>query len=175
MELWLDTIDYRLIEDAIKRIKIFGVTTNPSILCKSKETPEKTIKKLLDIQPGLLAVQVTSTDECAMLNQAKKLHHMSNRIIIKVPVCKTGLSVMRALSLENIPTMATVIFEPIQVYLSILSGATYAAPYLGRIEKNTGDYSRVISEMLSVIKNNQSTLKLLTASIATKKQIMYCA
>lgn len=175
MELWLDTIDYRLIEDATKRIHISGVTTNPSILSKSTESPENTIKKLLDIQPGLLAVQVTATNENAMLVQAKKLHRISNRIIVKIPVCNVGLLVMKTLSKENIPTMATAIFEPIQIYLSILSGAKYAAPYLDRIEKNTGDYSHVISEMVTVIKNNNSELKLLTASISTKKQILDCA
>ena len=175
MELWLDTIDYQLITNAIKRINITGITTNPSILSKSDDSPEKTIKKLLDIQPGLLAVQVTSNDEEIMVKQARKIRKLSDRIIIKVPVCQSGLSVIKTLSDEKVPVMATAIFEPIQIYLSILSGASYAAPYLGRIEKITGDFTKVIGEMMSVIKNSNSNLKLLTASISTRKQIMDCA
>lgn len=175
MELWLDTINFEVIKNASKMMHITGITTNPSILSKSGDLPENTIKKLLDIQPGFLAVQVTSATEKSMLDQARKLYNLSSRIIIKVPVFNVGLSVIRTLHQENITTMATAIFEPIQIYLSVLSGAQYAAPYLGRIEKNMGEYSRVIAEMLTVIKNNNSQLKLLTASISSKKQIMDCA
>jgi len=175
MELWLDTIDHHLIDHAVNRITVAGITTNPSILSKSNESPDKTIKKLLDIQPGFLAVQVTSNNENEMLTQARKLRKLSDRIVVKIPVCQAGLFVIKKLSVENIPTMATAIFEPIQIYLSILSGASYAAPYLGRIEKNVSDASRMISEMMSVIKLQESKLKLLTASISTRKQIMNCA
>lgn len=175
MELWLDTIDYQLIENAINKVDITGVTTNPSILSKSNESPENTIKKLLKIQPGLLAVQVTSDNESGMLNQARSLRELSQRIIVKVPVFQNGLHVIKQLTSENIPTMATAIFEPTQIYLSMLAGAAYAAPYLGRIEKNTGEASCVIKEMMSIIKNYNSNLKLLAASIGTRKQIMDCA
>lgn len=174
MELWLDTIDYQLIESAMQRVKITGITTNPSILSQSAESPDITIKKLLDFQPGFLAVQVTSNDVTVMLNQARTLRKLSERIIVKIPVCQSGMFVMKQLSSEGIQTMATAIFEPIQVYLSILAGASYAAPYLGRIEKNLGDYTSAINQMLSIIKNSRSDLKLLTASISTRKQITDC-
>lgn len=172
MELWLDTIDFDFIKTANQQLSLTGVTTNPSILSQSTLALDKTIQQLLNIQQGLVAVQVTSNDEHDMLNQARRLSQLSNRIIVKVPVNQTGLYVIRQLAQENIATMATAIFETNQIYLSMLSGAQYAAPYLGRIE--TFSPASVMSDMLQSIKVHNSPLKLLAASISTKQQIMNC-
>lgn len=173
MELWLDTIDFDLIQDAVKQLSIAGITTNPSILSKSNGKCDDTIKKLLDIQSGFLAVQVTSDTPSKMIVQAYHLKKLSDRIIVKVPVTQNGLYVIRHLNRENISTMATAIFEPTQVYLSMLAGAKYAAPYLGRIEKTNGNLN-AIKDMLEMIKVHNSSLKLLAASIKSKEQILDC-
>ncbi|MCX7121688.1 MAG: hypothetical protein NTZ67_07975 [Gammaproteobacteria bacterium] len=173
MELWLDTIDFDLIQDAVRQLLITGITTNPSILSKLNGKCDDTIKKLLDIQSGFLAVQVTADTPNKMIAQACHLKKLSDRIIVKVPVTQNGLYVIRHLNRENILTMATAIFEPTQVYLSMLAGANYAAPYLGKIEKTDGN-SNAIKDMLGIIKIQNSSLKLLAASIKTKEQILDC-
>ena len=173
MELWLDTIDFDLIQDAVRKLTITGITTNPSILSKSNDKCDDTIKKLLDIQSGFLAVQVTADTPNKMVVQAYHLKKLSDRIIVKVPVTQNGLCAIRHLNRENILTMATAIFEPTQVYLSMLAGANYAAPYLGKIEKTDGN-SNAIKDMLGIIKIQNSSLKLLAASIKTKEQILDC-
>lgn len=173
MELWLDTIDFDLIQNAVRQLLITGITTNPSILSKLNGKCDDTIKKLLDIQSGFLAVQVTADTPNKMIVQACHLNKLSDRIIVKVPVTQNGLYVIRHLTRENISTMATAIFEPTQVYLSILAGAKYAAPYLGRIEKIDGNLNS-IKNMLAMIKIHNSSLKLLAASIKSKEQILDC-
>ena len=173
MELWLDTINFDVIKKATQQLSITGVTTNPTILSKANKSCDETIRHLLDAQPGLLAVQVTSSDENVMLEQAHRLRALSDRIIVKVPVFQGGLHVIRQLALENIPTMATAIFETSQIYLSILSGAQYAAPYLGRIEK-MNESSNTIQDMLNAIKMHNSSLKIIAASIKSKAQVLNC-
>lgn len=174
MELWLDTINYNLIENAVQRLSLTGVTTNPSILSQTKIALDKTIHHLLDIQPGFLAVQVTANNERDMLIQARNLSRLNDRMIVKIPVTQQGLSVIKQLSMENIATMATAIFETSQIYLSMLAGAKYAAPYFGRIEKESSGSLSVINDMLQSIKSHNNPLKLLAASISTKQQIMNC-
>ena len=48
MELWLDTIDYQLIEHATNRVNVMGVTTNPSILSKSNESIASALYRILE-------------------------------------------------------------------------------------------------------------------------------
>src|SRR3990167_5524615 len=118
MELWLDTIDFGLIKTATKQLVVTGVTTNPSILAKSTLSAKDTIKKLLEIQAGNVAVQVTESNYKTMIEQALLISSYDPRIIIKIPVNQDGLYVIKHLSSLNIKTMATAIFNTRQVLLS---------------------------------------------------------
>ena len=116
------------------------------------------------IQPGKVAVQVTTDERKAMITQAQMLAAIDPRIIIKIPVNKEGLSAIQALSQNGIPIMATAIFEARQVLLSALAGANYAAPYLGRI---SGDSFKVMEDMAKIINIYRFPLKLIMAAIRT--------
>ncbi len=172
MELWLDTIDFDLIEKTVTQLNITGITTNPSILAGSALSAKNTITKLLQIQPGKLAVQVTASTHRDMITQAKMLAVLDPRIIIKIPVNSEGLIAIKSLSALNIQTMATAVFEPRQVLLSAMAGATYAAPYFGRI---VGDNYAVLNDMLSLVKTYNYPLKLIVAAIRNKDQIVNIA
>lgn len=174
MELWLDTIDFNFVEHALTRLNVTGITTNPSILSHGKQAIATIIQSLLDLQPGRVAVQVTADDEHQMLMQAQRLYSLNERIIIKVPVNQQGLYVIKQLAMKNIPTMATAVFETSQVYLSMLAGAEYVAPYLGKMEKATTTAWAVLADMLHTIKLHNHSLKILAASISSKQQITQC-
>lgn len=175
MELWLDTIDFDLIERAKNTLRLTGITTNPTILSSSSLSSKETIKKLLTLQNGLVAVQVTANHQEEMVAQAINLSAFSPRIIIKIPVTEDGLSAMHVLSQKNIQTMATAIFEPAQVLLSILAGATYAAPYFSKISQNNEECYKVLQAMQSIVDKQKSTLKIIAAAIHDKQQIIECA
>ena len=169
MELWLDTINFDLIKNAAQQVNLAGVTTNPSILSQAQGAPEQTIEHLLSIQPGQVAVQVTAADEKTMLEQARRIYQLSERTIIKVPVNNIGLRVIKQLTADKIPTMATAIYESAQVYRSMLAGAKYAAPYFGKIGEINPQPLAEISTMLDMITTYNSDLKLIAAAITTKK------
>lgn len=175
MELWLDTIDLEVIKDAADTLKITGVTTNPSILSKSDLPLTDIIESLLTVQPGHVAVQVNSKEKDQMLSEAEAFAAISKRIIVKVPVTKQGLGVISYLSQLSIPTMATAIYEPSQVLLSSIAGATYAAPYIGRIEEIGGNHIPVLLEMMEIVKRQKNNLKIIAAAIRSKQQILDCS
>lgn len=172
MELWLDTIDFDLISKSVKQLNVTGITTNPSILANGSLSARSTIQKLLDIQPGRVAVQVTANEYLAMIEQAQKLADIDTRIIIKIPVTDNGLLAINALSRYGIQTMATAIYEANQVLLSAMAGANYAAPYLGRIPGNS---FLVLKDMLDVMALHKYPLKIIVAAIKSKAQIMQSA
>ena len=82
MQIWLDTVNLKIIEDARKLGILVGVTTNPSILSEASENPETIIKKLLDIQPGKVAVQTTETELSSIVKQSRRIAKNSERIVI---------------------------------------------------------------------------------------------
>jgi transaldolase len=168
MELWLDTVDFNVIEDVVSKLNVSGITTNPSILATSKLSFRDTIAKLLEVQDGLVAIQVVATDVIGMISQAERLYLLNSRIIIKVPVTKEGLQVIKHLSQNNIPTIATAVFEPRQVLLASLVGAKYVSPYLGRIEQGL----IVLKEMLQLLEMANYSTKILAAAIRSVEQVL---
>ncbi len=147
MEIWLDTSNDSVVINAERLGIIEGVTTNPTILAQSKAPLQETIRNLLKAQKGLVAIQILADDVEGMCKQARMLYAFSNRILVKIPVTQNGICAIFALSQEGIPTLATAIFELQQALLAFKAGASYLAPYLGRIADTGESPIQVISHM----------------------------
>lgn len=150
MEIWLDSSDASFVADANSFGIVDGVTTNPTIMSTSKISPQKLIGKMLEVQNGLVAVQVLSDDIEEICNQAKILFAISNRILVKIPVTQNGIRAIYNLNKQGIPTLATAIFEVRQALLAFKAGAHYLAPYLERIGDTGKDPIQILSEMQSI-------------------------
>jgi transaldolase len=112
MQIWLDTVNLEIVKDAAMRGILSGVTTNPSILSQTRDVPA-TLAHLLELQPGSVAVQVTSHTADAMIEEARSIHAFSSRTIVKIPVHREGLKAMHNLYDEKIPVLGTGVFSPL--------------------------------------------------------------
>lgn len=175
MEIWLDTCDSQSIEAACQLGIIHGITTNPSILAGAHADPEKVINTLLDLQDGPVAVQITAAASDEMIRRAMALHAFSDRIIVKLPVTQQGLIAIKALSQEEVCTMATAVFQPSQALLAALAGADYVAPYLGRMFDAGIDAQAALQSMVTIYRQYGFKTKILAAAIKTTDQIIACA
>lgn len=166
MEFWLDTCDKNRIQQAQELGFLHGVTTNPTSVADSKKPLELLLKELQLWQHGLVCVQVVGTDVETMLKEAKALYKFSNRFIIKVPVTRMGIEVISKLSREYIPVLATAIYTPVQALMAFKVGANYIAPYIGKIQKHTGeDPFEVLEEIMAIQKRYEFQGKILAAGI----------
>lgn len=174
MEFWLDSVDFPSIKEIESLGILYGITTNPQILSKSSISPIKTIKKLLDLQQGPLAVQVTELTSGGMISQGLKLAKISKKIVIKVPACLEGYKAMKAFKQKGLTVMATVIFDSFQALHSLNVGADYLAFYIGRMEDEGIKAFEVISTIQKSIKSTFPKVKLLGASLRSPHHIMKC-
>jgi len=175
MQLWMDTIDFDVIEDAARLGILAGVTTNPTILAGSDNEPETVIRKLLDIQPGMVAVQTTETELSLIVKQAYQIAKINKRIIIKIPAINDGFRAIPILEKEGVNTLATTIYETRQIVFASMLGAMYAAPYLDRIESTVGNGFGVLSDAQNILSRAQSRTRIMGAAIVNAKQFSGCA
>lgn len=171
MEIWLDTTDETAIAEADRMGILTGVTTNPAIIAQAKESLDVIIKKLLKAQKGYVAVQIRAQQTDAIVAQVNELHRISPRIIAKIPATKDGYQAINLLQVTGIKTMATAIFDPMQLFLAAKAGAHYAAPYLSRMETDGPGFLKVMKELTVQYGLN---LKILVASIRWIDQINDC-
>lgn len=167
MQLWLDTCNFEVIETANKMGLIDGVTTNPKILKSSSLSPQKSIEKILSIQNGPVCWQVDSSGHDKMVEEAQYFYSISSRIIVKVPLTQEGLKTICTLKKQHIPTMATVIYDPLQVFLAFKAGASFAAAYIGRMEDARLD-------PFDLIKRCHTQGKIMAASLRSLEHVAKC-
>jgi transaldolase len=175
MEIWLDTCNIQAIKAACRYGIIFGITTNPSILSKAGVDPEAVINKMLDEQDGPVAVQVVADKAEEIIHQALKLHSISERIIVKVPVTQQGFISMKALSEHEVPIMATAVYNPNQALLAGLTGANYLAPYVGRMYSSGIDAIEALQSIKVIYDHYKIETHIIAAALQSPEQITVCA
>jgi transaldolase len=175
MKIWLDTTNPETVKHAIEFGLPFGVTTNPALIAGAGKPMESVLRELLDLQDGPVTAQVIAHNAPGMIQQGKELYDFSDRIVVKIPITKEGLQAIRWLSQNQIPVMATVLFQPYQGLLAALAGAQYVAPYLSKIELNGSNPWEILSSMTKMYQHYHLDTKILAASISSLEQIQTCA
>ena len=106
---------------------------------------------------------------------ARELRARCGEIVVKVPATPAGITAVRALESNGIRTLLTGVYNHTQVVPAILAGATYLAPYLGRINDAGRDGIEEITRMQRVVERSQSSMRLLVASIRSPHELAQLA
>lgn len=175
MEFWIDTATSKTVCQANHLGILSGVTTNPTILSKSKKNPIELINDLLISQDGPVAVQVLSLGEKERINEAMKIKNLSSKTIVKIPVDIEGVPVIARLAKEKVPVLATAIFSLEQALLAFQAGADYLAPYLGRFEERGGNIQKLLEEMMLLKHNYGFKGKIMAAGVRQLEVVSLCA
>ena len=78
---------------------------------------------------------------------------------------RAGATACAALAREGVPTLLTAIYDPGQAIVAAAAGATYIAPYLGRLNDAGRQGIAEVVAMHEVLVATGSTTKVLLASI----------
>ncbi|CAI3923891.1 Transaldolase/fructose-6-phosphate aldolase (TalA) (PDB:1F05) [Commensalibacter communis] len=176
MKILLDTSDVQAIKRIAATFPVWGVTTNPAIVATGRV-------QLFDLLPairdalggkGTLFAQVISSSVEGMITDAQKLYERVDNLVVKVPVTPKGLQVIKELSAQNIPTLATAVYGSAQGLLGILAGAKYVSPYVSRIDAQGGNGPEVVSELQSLLSMHAPESELIAASFKSPRQALEC-
>lgn len=173
MEFMLDTADTKAIKELDTLLSIDGVTTNPTIITKSKRDPEEVISEIISIlrPEQKMFVQVVSTDYDGIMAEARKIAALRpENMYVKIPVTKAGLMAIKQCAREGIHTLATAIYSAAEGYLAAANGADYLAPYVNRICNYTDGVAEVI-RLLNMLSANNMKAKVIAASFKNANQV----
>ena len=162
MEFMLDSANLNEIKEVKDLGLLDGLTTNPIIIQKGLQETGYTgdfsdyAKRILEITGDKPAFfQVTSQSESEIVADAQILYQKLRpygNVHIKVPIDTSqtdndskyeGFRAIRELSKNGIPTLATAIVTPVQVFLASRAGARYAVLMLR-------PYDNIIAERLKL-------------------------
>jgi len=174
IELYLDTADVAEVKRFNQCLPLKGVTTNPSILAKSKQGLNQTLAGMQEALGGTprFHAQVVSATVEGMVEEARQIHELPYDMVVKVPATETGLSAIKLMKKEGIQVLATAIYSAQQGFLAALCGADYLAPYVNRIDAMNGNGVEVVADLQLLLDQNQLPAKILAASFKNTQQAM---
>jgi transaldolase len=177
MQYYIDSANIKEIRHAASLGFLSGVTTNPSLL--AKEDPSVSVRDLiLDIHKtvgGHCSVEVISTDTDGMLREAEEILSWFPEATIKIPMIPAGLSAVRELSRQDIPTNVTLIFSATQALAAHNAGATYVSIFLGRLDDIANDGLAVLSDVREIWDVQGLDSLILAASLRHPLHLLECA
>lgn len=166
MELFIDTANIDEIKKAADMGIISGVTTNPSLVAKEgKREVKDLIAEIVSIVDGPISAEVISTNSDGMIKEGRALSKIHQNIVIKIPMTSEGLKAVKVLSSEGINTNMTLIFSVNQAILAANAGATYASPFVGRLDDIGIDGMKMVGDIMEIYNTYGIETQVIAASI----------
>ena len=175
MKFFIDTANIEEIKDANAMGMVDGVTTNPSLIAKEAGEFTDIIREICSIVEGPVSAEVISIDYDGMVKEARELAKIAGNIVVKIPMTVDGLKAVRTLTDEGIKTNVTLIFSANQALMAAKAGATYASPFVGRIDDLAIDGMNLIEEIAEIYSNYMFDTQIIVASVRNPLHVLSSA
>jgi transaldolase len=148
-----------------------GITTNPTLLRRSghscdMESLGALVAMARSIDCGELHLQAWGSTKEDLLCRGRALQALDpERVVVKLPLTDPGLRASRLLLEEGTRITLTACYTAPQALAAAVVGATYVAPYLGRISDGGRDGCAEVISMGRCLRGVGSATRLLVASL----------
>ena len=178
LQLYLDSADLEALRQVLPNPLVYGVTTNPTLLKRAgvrwKEL-SRLAEQIASLGVQALHLQVEGETPEEMVTSGRDLAQLggSAHVYIKVPATREGFTAAAQLTAEGFSVTMTAVYRPEQALFSAQVGASYAAPYLGRLQDSGEDGLAVIAQMQTLLNlYAPHPTRLLVASVRTREAVL---
>lgn len=175
MKLFLDTASIDEIREINRWGVLGGVTTNPTLVGKERQDPDKVWRQILEEVDGDVSLETTEEDAEAMYEQGVGLAQFGANAVVKVPMTPAGLEAGRRLTSEGIRINVTLVFSPAQAILAAEIGAYIVSPFLGRIDDAASDGMHALRQITEIYAIQGYDTNVLAASLRHPMHIVDAA
>ena len=165
MLLYIDSSDPKEIAQAKEWGAIDGVTTNPTVMAKGGSDMRTTLERVVEASPGQVLCQAIGfEDEDSLVAQAKWLAAFSDKIVVKLPMCKKGIMALSRLKREapGLKVAVTLVSSLAQAYLVGKAGADIVALFNGPLEQSLDQDVDLVAPVRKIYSNYGFTTKILS-------------
>ena len=175
MKLFLDTASIDEIREINRWGVLGGVTTNPTLVGKERQEPEKVWRQILEEVDGDVSLETTELEPDAMYAQGVELARFGTNAVVKVPMTPAGLEAGKRLTTEGIRINVTLVFSPAQAILAAEIGAYIVSPFLGRIDDAASDGMHALHQITEIYAVQGYDTNVLAASLRHPMHIVDAA
>ena len=166
MKIFIDSADIEEIREIAGWGILDGVTTNPSLVCKTGRPFRECVQDILAAVNGPVSVEAMSTDASGMIKEGEDWAKLDqSKVTVKIPMTVEGLKAVRGLSEREIKTNVTLVFSMNQALLASRAGATFVSPFVGRLDDISHDGMALIHDIVGMIDDYGFDTEVISASI----------
>src|SRR5512140_538748 len=133
MRFFLDTADV----DEARRVREWGLLDG-ILLSPLAESAGKDARRLLadvaQVGDGPVIAPLSAGDPKGMYKEARELHKLGKNVVLRVPMTREGLRVVRLLGDEQIATDVGLVYTASQALLAARAGSAYVSPSVGELD-----------------------------------------
>ena len=183
MRLYLDSFDFAAWDRLLPLALFYGVTTNPLLASRAGLNYKMidwsdVIAKADQFDLSELHIQLPKVDDTALnfIETIEKANVAARvRVIIKVPFNAAGIGLVPQIQSAGFGTLMTACYHAKQMFVAQALGASYIAPYYGRMVEAGIDAAAHLRHMRLIGDTSETPCKLLIASIRSVDQMLELA
>ena len=176
MKLLIDDAHIDTIKKIYEYFPVSGVTTNPTLLSKVGGNPFDTLREIRKYigEEHDLHVQAVSRRAEDIVEEAKHIVQiLGANTYVKIPAVPEGFKAMEILVYRSeILITATAVYSPMQAFIAGECGASYAAPYVNRIDNLGLNGIRVTQEIQQIFSATGLETEVIAASFKNSQQLL---
>ena len=134
MRFFLDTAD----PDEARRVRDWGLLdgalVRPDAALGAGREYRRLLADVAQVSDGPVLATVSAGDAKAMYKEARELHKLGKAVVIRVPMSREGLRVVRLLADDQIATDVGLVFTAGQALLAARAGSAYVSPSVGDLD-----------------------------------------
>jgi len=172
VKFFIDTASVSEIREASSYGLLDGVTTNPTLLSKEAGDPIEILREITKLVDGPVSAEVTALDAAGMVEEGLALRKIAENIVVKVPMTLEGMKAIQQFSKQDVPTNCTLIFSAVQALMAAKAGATYASPFVGRLDDISSDGMELVDQICTIYRNYGYETEVLVASVRSPMHVV---
>jgi transaldolase len=168
MELYLDSVDFKEIEEALKLGTIDGLTTTPTFMHRHGITDvDGAILKLAKMVKVLQVEALGDTVE-EVEKEADRLIALGldpKKTVFKIPVSNIGIAACKRLRDKGYMVNVHLVYTLAQAYMAMQAGATYVCPLVGRLQDQGHDAVTLVEQCVEAVEYYGYDTKIMFSSV----------
>jgi transaldolase len=165
MKIFIDSADAEQVKQAAEMRLCDGVTTNPTLIAKTGRSNKEIIAELCAATDAPVNAETVGITYDEIISEGTELAEIAKNVVIKIPMCKDGLRAVAYFADRGIDTTVTLVFNASQAVLAAKAGASYIAPFVGRLDDIGVDGSEMIGEIVEIYDWYELPTEIIVASV----------
>ncbi len=134
MRFFLDTVSVDEARRAREWGLLDGVLVRPEAADAAGLDYRRLLSDLAQVGDGPLVATVSAGEPKSMYKQARELHKLGKAVVIRVPMTREGLRVVRLLADDQIASDVGLVYSATQALLAARAGSAYVSPSVGELD-----------------------------------------